>query len=72
MKSQIFINLPVKELEKSLNFYTKMGFTNNPQFSDDTAKCMVFIEAISINDYNNPYHNPLSAALEVPATSFLV
>ena len=28
MKSQIFINLPVKELERSLNFYTKMGFTN--------------------------------------------
>ena len=48
MKSQIFINLPVKELEKSLNFYTKMGFTNNPQFSDDTAKCMVFSEEIFV------------------------
>ena len=29
MKSQIFINLPVKDLEKSFNFYTKMGFNNN-------------------------------------------
>jgi predicted lactoylglutathione lyase len=48
MKSQIFINLPVKELEKSLNFYTKMGFTNNPQFSDETAKCMVFSEEIFV------------------------
>ena len=48
MKSQIFINLPVKELEKSFNFYTKMGFANNPQFSDDSAKCMVFSEEIFV------------------------
>ena len=48
MKSQIFINLPVKELERSLNFYTKMGFTNNPQFSDDSGKCMVFSDEIFV------------------------
>ena len=48
MKSQIFINLPVKDLERSFNFYTKMGFTNNPQFSDETAKCMVFSEEIFV------------------------
>ena len=48
MKSQIFINLPVKDLERSINFYTKMGFTNNPQFSDETAKCMVFSEEIFV------------------------
>ena len=48
MKSQIFINLPVKDLERSLNFYTKMGFTNNPQFSDDSGKCMVFSDEIFV------------------------
>jgi predicted lactoylglutathione lyase len=48
MKSQIFINLPVKELERSLNFYTKMGFTNNPQFSDESGKCMVFSDEIFV------------------------
>lgn len=48
MKSQIFINLPVNDLEKSFNFYTKMGFTNNPQFSDESAKCMVFSEEIFV------------------------
>jgi len=48
MRPQIFINLPVKNLEKSMNFYAKMGFTNNPQFSDDTAKCMVFSEEIFV------------------------
>jgi uncharacterized protein len=46
--AQIFINLPVNDLDKSMAFYTAMGFTNNPQFSDDTAKCMVFSEHIFV------------------------
>lgn len=46
MNKQVFINLAVKDLEKSMSLYTKMGFTNNPQFSDDTAKCMVWSETI--------------------------
>lgn len=45
---QVFINLVVKDLSKSMNFYTQMGFTNNPQFSDDTAKCMVWSENIFV------------------------
>jgi uncharacterized protein len=48
MAKQIFINLAVKDLKKSLNFYTALGFTNNPQFSDDTAKCMVWCENIFV------------------------
>ena len=48
MAKQIFINLAVKELQKSANFYTALGFTNNPQFSDDTAKCMVWSENIYV------------------------
>lgn len=43
---QVFINLPVKDLQKSMDFYTQMGFINNPQFSDDTAKCMAWSEHI--------------------------
>lgn len=45
---QVFINLAVKDLDRSMNFYTQMGFTNNPQFSDDTAKCMVWSESIFV------------------------
>jgi predicted lactoylglutathione lyase len=45
---QVFINLPVKDVEKSMNFYTQLGFTNNPQFSDDTSKCMVWSENIFV------------------------
>ncbi len=35
MAKQIFINLAVKDLQKSMDFYTALGFSNNPQFSDD-------------------------------------
>ena len=48
MAKQVFINLPVKDLQKSLDFYTALGFSNNPQFSDDTAKCMVWSENIFV------------------------
>jgi predicted lactoylglutathione lyase len=48
MASQIFINLAVQDLNKSMNFYSKLGFTNNPQFSDDTAKCMVWSDNIFV------------------------
>lgn len=46
MSKQVFINLAVSDLQRSMNLYTKMGFTNNPQFSDETAKCMVWSESI--------------------------
>ena len=48
MAKQIFINLAVSDLKKSMDFYTKLGFTNNPQFSDDTGKCMVWSENIFV------------------------
>lgn len=48
MTKQIFINLPVKDLQKSMDFYTALGFTNNPQFSDDSGKCMVWSEHIFV------------------------
>ncbi len=48
MAKQIFINLAVKDLGKSMDFYTALGFTNNPQFSDDAGKCMVWSENIFV------------------------
>ena len=38
---QIFVNLPVKDLERSKKFFGTLGFSFNPQFSDDNAACMV-------------------------------
>ena len=46
MSRMIFVNLPVKDLEKSKAFFGKLGFTFNPQFSDATAACMVISEHI--------------------------
>ncbi len=46
MAKQIFINLAVTDVNRSMEFYTKMGFSNNPQFSDDSGKCMVWSEEI--------------------------
>ena len=46
MAKQIFVNLPIKDLNKSKEFFTKLGFSFNPQFSDDKAACMVISENI--------------------------
>ncbi|MEN9626343.1 MAG: hypothetical protein RL557_671 [archaeon] len=41
MVKQIFVNLPVKDLEKTIQFFTPLGFTFNKQFTDDNATCMI-------------------------------
>jgi predicted lactoylglutathione lyase len=48
MAKQIFINLAVKDLQQSVDFYTALGFTVNPQFSDNTATCMVWSDTIYV------------------------
>ena len=44
MSTKIFVNLPVTDLPRAIAFYAAIGFTLNPQFSDDTAACMVISE----------------------------
>jgi uncharacterized protein len=46
MASKVFINLPVKNLQKSIDFFSSLGFSFNPQFTDDTATCMIIGENI--------------------------
>ncbi|MBX3184659.1 MAG: hypothetical protein KF915_18665 [Polyangiaceae bacterium] len=48
MPKMIFVNLPVKNLERAKAFYAALGFVNNPHFTDDTAACMVWSEAINV------------------------
>jgi uncharacterized protein len=48
MTKMIFVNLPVADLPRAVAFYEALGFTNNPQFSDETAACMVWSEAIFV------------------------
>lgn len=44
MARKIFVNLPVRDLERSVEFFTRLGFTFNPQFTDESATCMVVSE----------------------------
>jgi predicted lactoylglutathione lyase len=46
MTKMIFVSLPVADLSTSIAFYKALGFEQNPQFSDDTAACMVWSETI--------------------------
>ena len=46
METQIFLNLPVKELKKSMEFFSQLGFSFNPKFTDDKAACMIIGDKI--------------------------
>ncbi|MCT4352796.1 VOC family protein [Streptomyces sp. Je 1-79] len=46
MNQMIFVNLPVKDLEASKAFWGKLGYSFNPQFTDETAACMVISDTI--------------------------
>ncbi|MCA9260374.1 MAG: glyoxalase/bleomycin resistance/extradiol dioxygenase family protein [Planctomycetales bacterium] len=48
MSKQIFVNLPVSDLSAAMAFYHALGFENNPQFTDSTAACMVWSDAIYV------------------------
>ena len=41
MAKQIFVNLPIKDLGRSVQFFKKLGFSFNPQFTDENATCMI-------------------------------
>jgi uncharacterized protein len=46
--TKIFANLPVKDLNKTIEFFTKLGFKFNPQFTDENATCMIVGEDIFV------------------------
>lgn len=48
MSRMIFVNLPVKDLEKASDFYTGLGFSVNEQFSDHSAACIVISDTIFV------------------------
>lgn len=48
MSTKIFVNLPVKNLDKSVEFFTRLGFSFNPQFTNETATCMIVSDDIFV------------------------
>lgn len=67
MATQIFVNLPVKNLDKSIAFFTKLGYSFNKQFTDENATCMIVSDDIFVMLLAEPYfqsftHKPVSDA----------
>lgn len=48
MAKQIFINLPVRDISAATAFYTAIGASKNPQFSDESSSCMVWSDTIFV------------------------
>lgn len=48
MSTKIFVNLPVKDLNRSIRFFTTLGFSFDPRFTDENATCMIISEDIYV------------------------
>jgi predicted lactoylglutathione lyase len=55
MATQMFVNLPVKDLQKSITFFTRLGFKFNPQFTDENATCMIVSDESFVMLLAEPY-----------------
>lgn len=55
MAKQIYVNLPVRDLKRSVTFFTALGFSFNPQFTDENATCMIVGENIFVMLLVEPY-----------------
>ncbi|WP_410768927.1 VOC family protein [Fontibacillus sp. BL9] len=53
--NQIFVNLPVKDLDKTMGFFKQVGFEFNPQFTNEQAACLVISEHIFAMLLTEPY-----------------
>jgi uncharacterized protein len=67
MNPKIFINLPVANLPAAMDFYTRIGFVNEPMFTDETAAAMKFSEEIYVmllthNKYKQFTQKPIADA----------
>jgi predicted lactoylglutathione lyase len=65
----IYLNLPVANLARSRRFYEALGFRPNPHFSDDTAACMVWSEAINVMLLTHAKWRSFTSRPIPPATS---
>lgn len=67
MPRKLFVNLPVNDLEKSIAFFTRLGFSFNPRFTDETATCMIisdenFVMLLSLDKFKSFAPNPVCDA----------
>ena len=55
MARKIFVNLAVHDLKKSMEFFSTLGFTFNPQFTDDKAACMIISDEAFVMLLSEPF-----------------
>jgi predicted lactoylglutathione lyase len=56
MSTNIFVNLPVKDLARSKEFFTHLGYRFDPQFTDDKAGCLVITDDIYAMLLSEPFY----------------
>ncbi|WP_088810258.1 MULTISPECIES: VOC family protein [Listeria] len=61
-----FINLPVKDLNESIAFYTELGFKFNADFTDENATCMILNETTFVMLLVEPFFKQFLPASELP------
>jgi len=61
MNRMIFVNLPVKDLQRSRAFYEAIGFRNEPKFSNDAAAMMVLSDTISVMLLSHPFYSSFTS-----------
>jgi len=69
MATNIFVNLAVKNLDKTKEFFSKLGYTFNQQFSDEKAACMVISETIYAMLISEAYFKTFIPNKEISDTS---
>jgi len=55
MNQQIYINLPVRDLPRSKAFFGALGYSFNPQFTNEQGACMVISEDIYVMLLTEPF-----------------
>jgi predicted lactoylglutathione lyase len=68
MSKKIFVNLPVKDLSRSMDFFTKVGISYNPQFSDERAACLIVSDDIYVMLLTEPFFRTFTKKEIIDAT----
>ena len=67
MHDQLFVNLPIKDLPRSVRFFESLGYTFNPQFTDENATCMILGENLFAMLLVAPYFETFTGLAPVDA-----
>ncbi|MGA1837681.1 VOC family protein [Herbiconiux sp. 11R-BC] len=69
MADNIFVNLPVKDLDASKAFFEALGYTINPQFTDENASCVVLSDTIYVMLLTHPFYATFTSKQIADATT---